>query len=142
MALPFSSSSQVLPSWSRDYTCSSHRRSRLYWFSCCIASFERFISCDYSGLSFNCILRICIACVYIWTRFSEKLYCFFNRTISLAEILVLSKFYKNYSLNLTDFNSYMLTWGMQKLYPKHKKTDTANELLNVANKHDIPILFP
>lgn len=42
--------SKVLSPWRRGYTCFSNRRGWLYWFSCCITAFERFISCNYCGM--------------------------------------------------------------------------------------------
>lgn len=41
----------VHSSWRRSYARSSDGRSRLYRFTCCNATSERQLSCDYSGIT-------------------------------------------------------------------------------------------
>lgn len=48
----FYSFPSVLPSWTWGNACPSDRRCWLYWFTCCLSSFEGLIPCNYSGRPF------------------------------------------------------------------------------------------
>lgn len=43
----------VFHPWTRGHSCFSNRRCRLYWLTCYPTTFEGFLSCHHSGMSYH-----------------------------------------------------------------------------------------